>query len=70
MRNFKQNFDLTCSNVAYFSRCANSEVFTFNCKEGLVFNEKISVCDWPANSSREKCRKIAVEADDENEVDE
>lgn len=50
-----------------FWRCDQDRATSFNCEQGLVFNEK--VCDWPANSSREKCRQIvAVQAD--NEIDE
>lgn len=49
-----------------FWRCDQDKATSFNCETGLVFNEK--VCDWPANSNREKCR--VEEEDDENEVDE
>lgn len=51
-----------------FWRCDQDKATSFNCETGLVFNEK--VCDWPANSNREKCRAAFDEADDENEVEE
>ena len=55
------------SDCTIFWRCDQDRATSFNCEEGLVFNEK--VCDWPANSSREKCKLIGA-AQDENEVDE
>lgn len=53
-----------------FWRCDQDRATSFNCEAGLVFNGK--VCDWPSNSSREKCRKLFGSVDDagENEVDE
>lgn len=50
-----------------FWRCDNDKATSFSCKTGLVFNGL--VCDWPANSKREKCRKLS-ETDGQNEVDE
>lgn len=54
-----------------FWRCDQDKATSFNCEAGLIFNGK--VCDWPANSPRDKCRKLfdVEEADnDENEVGE
>lgn len=54
-----------------FWRCDQDKATSFNCETGLVFNVK--VCDWPANSSREKCKILsdnAEEDDEDNEVDE
>lgn len=51
-----------------FWRCDHDKATKFSCKKGLIFNGK--VCDWPANATREKCRTLADEDEDENEIDE
>ncbi|XP_075984553.1 chitinase 5 [Anticarsia gemmatalis] len=37
-------------------RCVNGEGVQFTCMPGTVFNTKLNVCDWPANSDREECK--------------
>lgn len=50
-----------------FWRCDQDRATSFTCEQGLVFNEK--VCDWPINSSREKCKLVGA-VQGENEIDE
>lgn len=61
------------SDCTIFWRCDQDRATSFNCEAGLVFNEKEKVCDWPANTPREKCRKlfeVAAADEEENEVEE
>lgn len=44
----------TQCNVYY--HCNYNDPVKFECKEGLIYNTKEHICDWPSNADREECR--------------
>ncbi|CAH2001375.1 unnamed protein product [Acanthoscelides obtectus] len=40
-----------------YYRCVHGKAMVFSCKPGLIFNTASSVCDWPSNADRERCKQ-------------
>ncbi|KAJ8963347.1 hypothetical protein NQ318_018819 [Aromia moschata] len=41
-----------------YYRCDHGKPMVFACERGTVYHTTSNVCDWPANSDREKCKNL------------
>jgi len=39
-----------------YYQCDHGNKIEFRCKEGLIFQEGLQICDWPANADRTQCK--------------
>ncbi|XP_066589661.1 endochitinase [Prorops nasuta] len=51
-----QDFMPSATDCAVYYRCVYGKPLKYKCRDGLVYNTKTSVCDWPQNADREECR--------------
>ncbi len=50
-----------------FFSCSNGVAILMRCPDGLYFNDKLDVCDWPRNVDTKDCAKPEGEEEEEDE---